>query len=195
MDKQQLSSLHSSKTSTKNMVLVSMFASLLAVISQISIPMPTGIPITIQSFGITLVGVVLGWKLGLYSILTYILLGAIGLPIFANFQGGLSSLAGLTGGYIIGWPIMVVACGLNFKKIKNKYQFFFILFSSITGLLIDELIGALQWYLLSGKMSFRAIIAYSIIAFIPKDIFITIIAVIIGIQIKKTLLKTGLLDI
>ena len=91
------------KFTTREMVLVGMFAAVLAVISQISLPMPTGVPITIQVFGVALVGAVLGSRLGTTATLVYVLLGAIGLPIFANFSGGISSIVGVTGGYIWAW--------------------------------------------------------------------------------------------
>ena len=94
------------KFTTREMVRVGMFAAVLAVISQISLPMPTGVPITIQVFGVALVGAVLGSRLGTTATLVYVLLGAIGLPIFANFSGGISSIVGVTGGYIWAWPIM-----------------------------------------------------------------------------------------
>ena len=81
---------------TREMVLAGMFAAVMAVISQLSIPMPTGVPVTIQVFGVALVGAVLGWRLGLCSMLVYILIGAVGLPVFANFGGGIKSLVGLT---------------------------------------------------------------------------------------------------
>ena len=85
-----------SRMSTRDIVLIGMFAALLAAFSQISLPMPTGVPITIQAFGVALVGVVLGWKRALFSTIVYILLGAVGLPVFANFQGGLRVITGLT---------------------------------------------------------------------------------------------------
>ena len=101
------------KFTTREMVLVGMFAAVLAVISQISLPMPTGVPITIQVFGVALVGAVLGSRLGTTATLVYVLLGAIGLPIFANFSGGISSIVGVTGGYIWAWPIMTWLCGIR----------------------------------------------------------------------------------
>ena len=85
---------------TRELVIGGMFAALLAVISQLSIPMPSGVPITIQILGVALVGSVLGWRLGLFATITYILIGAVGLPVFANFSGGFSKLVGVTGGYI-----------------------------------------------------------------------------------------------
>lgn len=104
-----------SRFTTKEMVLVGMFAAVLAVISQISLPMPTGVPITIQVFGVALVGASLGSRLGTTATLVYVLLGAIGLPIFANFSGGVSSIVGVTGGYIWAWPIMAWLCGIRPK--------------------------------------------------------------------------------
>lgn len=104
---------HNTAFTTREMVLAGMFAAVLAVISQLSIPTPAGVPVTIQVFGVALVGAVLGWKLGLCSVLVYILIGAAGLPVFANFGGGIRSLIGLTGGYIWAWPVMAVLCGIR----------------------------------------------------------------------------------
>lgn len=59
---------------TRELVIGGMFAALLAVISQLSIPMPSGVPITIQILGVALVGSVLGWRLGLFATITYILI-------------------------------------------------------------------------------------------------------------------------
>ena len=80
---------------TRDIVLVGMFAAVLAVISQISLPMPSGVPVTIQLFGVALVGAVLGSKLGFMATVVYILIGAVGLPGFSKFPGGLYLLAGI----------------------------------------------------------------------------------------------------
>ena len=168
-----------------------MFAGVLAVISQISIPMPTGVPITIQVFGIALVGTVLGWKLGCLSTLVYIFLGAIGLPIFANFQGGIHSLFGMSGGYILAWPVMAALSGTRIKHSNPFVSAALSMVLAVIGLMIVEFAGALQWSLLTSEMSFGAIVAYSFVAFIPKDIVITILAVIIGNEIRKPLVKAG----
>lgn len=101
---------------TRDLVLVGMFAAVLAVISQISLPMPSGVPITIQVFGIALVGAVLGWKRGFLATVVYILIGAVGVPVFANFRGGLEVLTGMSGGYILAWPVMALLCGIRPKQ-------------------------------------------------------------------------------
>lgn len=177
------------RLSTKELTLTGMSAALLAVISQISIPMPTGVPITIQIFGVALTGIILGHRLGFLATLVYILLGAVGLPIFANFNGGLSALLGFTGGYIWAWPIMVLLCGIRPNTSNKPLNTFLAFFFPIMGTLVNEIIGGLQWAALSGDMSIWGVFAYSIVAFIPKDILLTVLAVIIGIPIRKTLQK------
>ena len=175
------------KFTTREMVLVGMFAAVLAVISQISLPMPTGVPITIQVFGVALVGAVLGSRLGTTATLVYVLLGAI----FANFSGGISSIVGVTGGYIWAWPIMTWLCGIR-PKTENKTKNLAISIGfALIGLLIVETIGGLQWHFVGGSMSIPAIAVYSLTAFIPKDIVITVLAVLIAIPIRKGINNAG----
>ncbi|MGN0159693.1 MAG: biotin transporter BioY [Brotaphodocola sp.] len=173
--------------STQDIVLAGMFAAVLAVISQISIPMPSGVPLTIQVFGIALVGSVLGWKLGVCSVLTYILLGAVGLPIFSNFRGGFGVLTGVTGGYIWSWPIMSMLCGIRLKTDNRLLNLFGRIIFAVIGLLIVETVGGLQWSFLAESMPLEAVFLYSITAFVPKDILLTILAVLLGSRIQKIL--------
>lgn len=169
----------------KELVLGGMFAALLAVISQISIPMPSGMPITIQVFGVTLIGVVLGWRLGLLATVTYILIGAVGIPVFANFRGGAGWLFGLTGGYIWAWPVMAGLCGIRPKTGSTRLNTALTILFSLFGLAAIEIIGGLQWAALSGEMSISAVFAYAMVAFIPKDTVLTVLAVLIGIPMRK----------
>ena len=76
-------------------------AALIAVCSWISVP--AAVPFTLQTFAVFCVLGLLGGKRGTVSILVYILLGAIGLPVFSGFNGGIGALLGTTGGYIIGF--------------------------------------------------------------------------------------------
>ena len=87
--------------SPKNIAYMALFSALTAICSWISIP--TLVPFTLQTFAIFLMVGLLGTKRSLLSILIYLLLGAIGLPVFAGFSGGLGMLFGTTGGYLIGF--------------------------------------------------------------------------------------------
>lgn len=179
------------KFSTQDIVLIGMFAAVLAAISQVSLPMPSGVPITIQVFGIALVGTVLGWKRGFLATVVYILIGAVGVPVFANFRGGIQVLAGMSGGYILAWPVMALLSGIRPKTENKTVNLGIMILLSVIGLMVVEFVGAFQWSRLTSDMSLGAIIAYSFVAFIPKDTIITVAAVIVGNQIRKPLVKGG----
>lgn len=179
---------YQSRLAVKDIILVGMFAACMAVISQISVPMPTGVPITIQMFGIALIGSALGWKRGLYAVCTYILLGAAGLPVFSNFRGGISYLVGLTGGYIWSWPLMAVLCGIPAVTANAALKRLQSSLLALLGLALVEVIGAAQWSALAGDKAFPVIMAYAVTAFIPKDIVLTLLGIWAGKEIRSRLL-------
>ena len=78
-----------SKLSIQQLCYVGLFTAVIVIMAQISIPMPLGVPMTMQTFAITLAAVVLGAKLSTISCTVYLLLGAIGVPVLAGFTGGL----------------------------------------------------------------------------------------------------------
>ena len=87
---------------TRDMAYIALFAILIAVCAWISIPMTT-ISFTLQTFAIFAALLTLGGRRGTYAVTVYLLLGAVGFPVFSGFQGGLGALLGATGGYIIGF--------------------------------------------------------------------------------------------
>ena len=89
------------KTKTLDMVYIGLMACLMTICSWISIP--TVVPFTLQTMGVFLAVGLLGGKRGSLAVLVYILLGAVGLPVFSGFKGGIGALLGTTGGYIVGF--------------------------------------------------------------------------------------------
>lgn len=179
--------LKKSKFTARDLALTGMFAALLAVISQISLPMPTGVPITIQVFGVVLTGAILGSRLGFWSALVYVLIGAAGLPVFSNFHGGIQWILGLTGGYIWTWPAMAFLCGIRPRTGNRQLSTFLSFLFPILGTILNETVGGLQWAALSGDMSVWGVFVYSMTAFIPKDIVLTILAVLISVPVRKAI--------
>jgi len=98
-------------------IYIGLCAALIAVCSQIQIPGP--VPFTLQTFAVFLACGVLGGKRGTVSVLIYILLGAVGLPVFAGFKGGIGALLGTTGGYIIGFIFSALVMWLFEVLLKN----------------------------------------------------------------------------
>ena len=96
-----MSTVAATRSKTYDIVYIAVFAVIMAICSWISIP--AAVPFTLQTFGVFIAVGILGGKRGTLSVLVFILLGAIGVPVFAGFSGGIGVLAGTTGGYIIGF--------------------------------------------------------------------------------------------
>ena len=173
---------------TKEIVCAGMFTAVLAILSQLSIPMPTGVPITLQTFAVALTGVVLSWKLGLASTIIYIFLGTVGVPVFSEFSGGLHVLVGYTGGFIWGFLILVCLSGIGILM-KNKVSGILL---GIAGLAFCHLIGVLQ-FMLVANMSFAESFLVASAPYLIKDVISVILAFIVGAQIRTRLMKAGLL--
>lgn len=131
------------KIKTVDLVMIGVFAALIAVLSQIAIPMPTGVPVTLQTFAVALCGYYLGAKKGTAAVLVYILLGAVGVPVFSGFKGGFACIGSLTGGFIYGFLAMALLCGL---PVKNKLLKIAL---GAAGMLVLHFFGTLQYSLLT----------------------------------------------
>ena len=102
-----------------DMILIGLFAALIAVCAQIQIP--AAVPFTLQTFAIFLVVGLLGGKRGTVSVVIYILLGMVGLPVFAGFKGGIAALLGTTGGYIIGFIFSALLMWVLEKPVSSLF--------------------------------------------------------------------------
>lgn len=159
----------------QNMVLVAMFTAILSICSQIAFQLPGGVPVTLQTFSIVLIGIILGPRLGLMSVLLYLLIGTVGVPVFSGFRGGLNVLVGATGGYLFGFLPMVYITGLG----KGK-PFYHSTAFSIVGLLICHVMGLYMYFLVTGTW-----LLPSVPLMLAKDITTTVIAIILGKEIYK----------
>ena len=107
-------------------------------------------------------------------------MGAIGLPVFANCRGGLSIIAGPTGGFILSFPIMALVAGLFSKKSNN---IFFIFLGVAIGATINYLVGTVQFMLIT-KSSFMYSLTVCVVPFVIFDAFKWGLASLIGVRIK-----------
>ena len=131
-------------------------------------------------------GVVLGGKKGFIATGIYVLLGAIGIPVFANFSGGLSCIVGPTGGFILSFPIMAWIIGLGVVY-KDRSKFTFI-GAIIAGTIINYMIGVIMFCVLTGSGIGVGITA-CVVPFIPTAIIKAIVASIVGLKIRARLVR------
>ncbi|EGG85113.1 hypothetical protein HMPREF0992_00040 [Lachnospiraceae bacterium 6_1_63FAA] len=169
---------------TYDLVYISMFTVLIAICSWISIP--AAVPFTLQTLGVFLAVGILGGKRGTIAVLVYILLGAIGIPVFAGFSGGIGVLTGTTGGYIVGFlASALVMWGMEraFGKGK-KIQ----ILSMLVGLLACYAVGTL-WFMAvythqTGEVGILAVLGWCVFPFVIPDILKIALAVILSGRLK-----------
>lgn len=151
------------KNNTKKITYIAIFSTLISILSIISIPTPWGVPFTLQTFAIAFAGFSLGKKYGTYSILIYLLLGGMGLPVFAGLKGGFTSFISITGGFLFGFIFLAFFAG--FKNI----------FFSIIGLFICHLLGVVQFSLLTKTPFLNSILIVSL-PYVIKDLISLVLA-------------------
>lgn len=171
-----------SKMSVRDICYAGLFAAVIAVMAQISIPMPLGVPMTMQTFAITLAAVVLGAKLSALSSLIYLILGAVGIPVLANFSGGFDKFVGPTGGFLISFPLMafIIGWGAEHRKdFKGAY-----VLALILGTVVNYVVGVALFCVVTNG-SVAAGITACVLPFIPTAIIKAVLASIIGFGVRS----------
>ena len=117
-----------SRLSVTDVCYIAIMAAVTAVLAQIAIPMPMGVPMTMQTFAVTLCGILLGSRKGAVSMVIYLLIGTAGVPVFSAFTGGVQCLVGPTGGFLVSFPVMayLIGLGVEWKK-KGAFLIFLLL--------------------------------------------------------------------
>ena len=173
------------KLSIQELCSIGVFTAVLCIMAQISIPMPFGVPMTLQTFGVTLIGIVLGAKNGTIAVLTYLLLGAAGVPVFSGFNGGLQAFAGPTGGFLLSFPMMAFLAGYGAEHRRKKGLF-------TTGILLGALanlaVGTLVFCLLTGS-TIQLGLSACVLPFIPATILKAVLASAFGLQLRRRLIN------
>lgn len=175
------------KSVLTDMVYVAVFTAIISVLAQISIPLGVIVPFTLQTLGMFLAGAMLGWKRGTLSVILYVLLGAVGLPVFAGFSGGVSVLFGPTGGYIIGFIFTALAVGFMTDKLGRKLWVLAV--SMIIGLLLCYIFGT-AWFIIlyniqGNAMDLITALGYCVFPFLIADGLKIIVAALLVNRLDK----------
>lgn len=180
--------VHNDKSvfSLKKMTLASMFASITIVMSFISIPLPfSPVPITGQTFALMLSGSLLDPITSLFSMIIYLALGAVGIPVFAGFHGGISILLGPTGGYLLAMPIASFVISL-LTRIADTSFFKLILANIIGGILIVYALGVLQLSVVAG-LEIKKAVLLGAVPYILGDFIKVLISSYLSLKLRPVL--------
>jgi biotin transport system substrate-specific component len=169
------------KTSIKGLVYAALFGALTATGAFIVIPLPP-VPITAQTFFLNIAAVLLGGSLGALSQFIYVMMGVVGIPVFAGGKAGLGVIFGPTGGYLLGFVIAAFVIGM-INQMKKSAGIFWNIFSMLIGMLVIYFLGSLQLSLVA-KISFHKALAIGVLPFIPADVIKILLAAIIISRLK-----------
>lgn len=165
----------------KTVAFVALSAAFLGLFSQIILPVPSGVPITLQSFAVTFTVTLLSWKKGVAAVGIWLLLGAVGIPVFAGFQGGPAVFAGPTGGFLTGFLFLAFFCG---QKEKNALWKDFS--CALPGLLLCHIAGTV-WFSFVTNVPLRTAALSASFPYLIKDLPLVFAALWCAAYIKKHL--------
>lgn len=174
------------KSNVQKCVMVGVLAALTAVLSIISIPLPSGVPVTLQTFAVALCGFMLGPVFGTAAVAVYLVMGMIGLPVLAGMVGGLGHFSGVTGGFLWGFLPMALLCGWAVRSGKKLLA----IPLSLGGLAACHLLGCLQFAFVMSTPILSAFLMASA-PYLIKDIISVALAYSVALAVSAALKKAG----
>lgn len=175
---------------TVDLAYLGLFAALMAICAWISVPMPAPlVPFTLQTFAIFAAVITLGGRRGTYAVGVYLLLGLVGLPVFAGFRSGPGTLMGTTGGYILGFFVCAVVYWLVTAFLGESLWAVFL--GGILGLAACYAFGT-AWFLLlyirtTGPMSLGAALGMCVVPYVLPDLCKLALAVVVSRRVRPHL--------
>ena len=177
------------KRKTYDMAYIAVFTVLIAICSWISIPMT--VPFTLQTFAVFLSVSILGGRRGTMAVLVYVLLGAVGIPVFAGFTGGPGIILNTTGGYIVGFILSALIMWLTESLFGKKLPVQIL--SMVLGLLACYAVGTV-WFMFvymrqTGAVGLGTVLGWCVIPFIIPDAVKIALALMLGNTLRRPLSK------
>lgn len=175
---------YSKSNRTKNIAMAAMSTAVIAILSQTAIPLPGGVPITLATFAVALAGYFSGPLCAFLSAVVYLALGAVGLPIFTGFSGGIGHILGPSGGFILGYLPLALICGTAGKSKSTPIA----LLLGIIAMLSCHAIGILHFAAVTGRTVYEAFVTASM-PFLIKDVISVAAAYFLAKILRRRLSK------
>ncbi|MDR3589736.1 MAG: biotin transporter BioY [Negativicutes bacterium] len=177
----------------RSMVLAGLFAALIAISSQVAIPIGP-VPHTLQVFFVLLAGMVLGGRWGFTSVTVWVLLGLFGLPVFSQGKAGLPVLVGPTGGFLIGF--MLCALLVGWLTERTEVSLVKTVWIMLLGLAVVYVVGLAGFmasfaYFLQKPMTWSQALTLAVVPFLPFDFIKMLMAAYVGVKVRRALERAG----
>lgn len=161
---------------------IAVFAALIIVLGTVTIPVPGGVPITAQTLGVMLAGLVLGARRAPLAILVVLVLAAVGLPVLAGGRGGLGVFMGPTAGYLVGWIAGAIVIGLIAHR--GRFTWWRAAIAVVVGgILVVYLFGIPVQALFTGVPLGPTVL--SSLVFLPGDLLKAGAAVLLAVALRR----------
>lgn len=170
------------KLPTRGLVYAALFGAMTAAGALIVIPLPP-VPVTAQTFFMNVAALLLGGPLAVVSQIIYVLMGVMGMPVFAGGKAGLGILFGPTGGYLFGFIIAAFVIG-HVHRMKKNAGAVWQIFSMVLGMLVIYVAGSIQLAWIA-KMNIPQALIVGVVPFIPGDLIKIALAVLISSRLKN----------
>lgn len=173
---------------TQDLTLIAVFSTLMAACAWIAVPVPAPfVQFTMQTFAIFAALLVLGGRRGTYTVTVYLLLGAVGVPVFSGFRGGFGVLLGTTGGYLLGFFFQALLYWLITAKLGEGVPVK--IAASVLGMAVYYAFGT-AWYLIlyartGSPVGLMTALGYCVIPFIVPDLVKLALAVLLSHRVEK----------
>ena len=164
----------------KQLAVCALFAALTAVCSQIQIPLPA-IPINLALFAVHLCAALLAPRYAALSMAAYILLGAVGVPVFAGFKGGIGVLFDKTGGYIIGY--LLSALLTSWLIHRGERSFLRSCLAMVAGVVVCYVFGTV-WFMVLTKTPLWTSLTWCVLPFLPGDVVKILLAAFLARRLE-----------
>ena len=164
------------------MTRAALMAAVTAVAAQISVPL-FPVPFTLQVLAVILSGLLLGPRYGALSQAIYVLVGAVGVPVFAQFSGGLAVILGPTGGYLVSYPVAAAVAGLAARAARNgsrRRALWTGFLWGCAGLAVIYAVGA-SWLSVVSGLPLTASLAQGVLIFLPFDLIKVVLATLVAV--------------
>lgn len=172
------------KLTIRKMANIAIFAALIAVFSQISIPIGP-VPINLALLAVFAAGGMLSAAEAVFSVLLFLVLGAAGLPVFAGFNAGLGALAGPTGGYLIGYLLAAFLAGVFCKEHRSFARY---VLGMLLGLVACYALGT-AWFVISTESEIWYALGICVFPFLPGDAVKIALAAFLSLKVRKALVS------
>ncbi|WP_298252530.1 biotin transporter BioY [uncultured Arthrobacter sp.] len=169
--------------------LVAVFAALIAALAILpGIPVgPLGVPITLQTLGVLLAGLVLGPARGTAAVLLYLVAGLIGLPVFSGFSGGFGVLAGPTAGYLLAFPLAALVAGLltvGVLRRTRRFRVVLLFLAALTASLLTIHPLGIAGLMLNAGLPLRDAILVDVV-YLPGDVVKDVLAAVLAVSVHR----------